>query len=92
MEPKTISVISKDSEYHKGKPFTINEEDFDPEKYDLAEPKKGPGAFVASADVEEAPLDTLTVAELRELAQKRGVELKGSTTKAAIIEAIEQAE
>ena len=38
-ELKTIKVVSKDETYHGGKPFTINEADFDEEKHELAEPK-----------------------------------------------------
>jgi len=33
---ETVSVISKDSTYHNGEPFTINKDDFDPQKYELA--------------------------------------------------------
>lgn len=35
MEIKTVSVVSKDSKYHGGEPFTINETDFDAEKHEL---------------------------------------------------------
>lgn len=35
MDIKTVSVVSKDSAYHGGEPFTINESDFDAEKHEL---------------------------------------------------------
>jgi hypothetical protein len=78
---KTVRVVSKDPEYHKGQPFTINEEDFDSKKHRLFD----------SVKTDEAPdgLESLTVAELRKLADERGIELKGSLTKAAIIELLE---
>jgi len=45
-EIKTVSVISKNPNYHNGEPFTINEEDFDAQIHVLAEaePVTEPGA------------------------------------------------
>lgn len=40
MEIKTASVVSKDPKYHGGEPFTINEDDFDPEKHELFDAEK----------------------------------------------------
>lgn len=78
---KTVSVISKDAGYHGGQPFTINESDFDAKLHKLANQE--------DADDSPEDLEALTVAELRALALGRGIELKGTLTKAAIIEAIE---
>lgn len=82
-EVKTVSVVSKDPVYHNGEPFTINEEDFDPEKHKLA------GKDAEENNGNPDNLDKFTVAELREIAAQRGIELKGNLTKAAIIELIE---
>jgi len=41
-ELKTIKVVSKDETYHGGKPFTINEADFNEEKHELAEAPEKP--------------------------------------------------
>ena len=79
---KTVSVVSKDPSYHGGDPFTINEEDFDPENHQLF-------GVETTETGDEPGLDKMTVAELRAIAADRGIELKGNTTKAAILEALE---
>lgn len=77
---------------------TIDAADFDSAKHSLEPPKPAPivpSEAEEAAEVEavvESSLNTHTVAELREIAAVKGVELKSSMTKTAIIEAIQEAE
>lgn len=68
-EIKTVRVISKDSEYHGGRPFTINEEDFDEEQHELVEEKRRaegedatdyliPATFPGAAALNNAGIET----------------------------------
>jgi len=88
----TLKVFWKDK--FGGKAVTINESDIDSKIHRLAADGPWPAAEAEVEAEADAPEDLheMTVAQLRDLAEDRGVELKSSMAKAAIIEAIEQAE
>jgi hypothetical protein len=89
----TLKVFWKDK--FAGRAVSINETDFGPSIHRRAVDGPWPKAEESETEPDaDAPddLQAMTVAQLRDLAEDRGVELKSSMTKAAIIEAIEYAE